>query len=239
MQNITEFYLKCNVCGHIFYYKSEQGKRAAIKRNKCKSCSIKASHLKDPNRMKGENNPMFGTNLSEIWNDKFGSLIATEKLESLSQTRTLNAIGENNPMFGKPPGKDAGRGISGTFKNLHFRSSYELAFLIDFETRNKTLPINAETINFRATLNGKTYVPDFYHDKIVYEIKPKKLINSNESKLQALTEFCQVNKFKLKIITENDITLPKNIKKWMLGHHEKGDIQLSEKQLKRLKSMRT
>jgi hypothetical protein len=145
--------------------------------NNCKSCSIAKSHQLDPNRLKGSNNPMFGKNPLEH--------LSPERKKELSLKHSQNARGEKNPMFGKPSPLKSGRGISGTYKGLHFRSLLELAFLEHFELEYNTLPLSAEIQEFRVDLgNGHTYCPDFVSGETVFEIKPAKLLNTSENSLK-------------------------------------------------------
>lgn len=233
---MSEFFRFCVKCNNKIFYKNKEGLKKAIKRNiPCKSCSIKESHKNNPDRMTGSNNPMSNNSQYKIWIEKYGIDKANEKLNELKLKRSKNAKGSGNPMYGKPPGKGAGRGISGKYKNLHFRSSYELCFLIKYENDYNCLPTSAETLKFKCSHNEHNFYPDFYDKDTVYEIKPKKLIESNKSKLDAIREYCLQNNLNFKLITEDDINLPLNIKEWIINLYKNNIITLTEKQLNKVK----
>ena len=163
----------CETCGHISYYSSAGG---SIKR-KCRACQVKAMHASNPLRMAGENNPMYRKN--SLAN------LSPEALSQLKKLRSENATGKNNPMFGKPSPLKSGRGISGSWKGVHFRSLLELAFLEHCEQYLGVLPKSAETKEYRLLLeSGRHYFPDFVLKDKIYEIKPSRLLNTYENKMK-------------------------------------------------------
>lgn len=163
----------CAVCGHVSYYSSADG---SIKR-KCRACQVKAMHASNPSRMTGENNPMYGKNpLANL---------SSEELARLKKLRSENVTGKNNPMFGKPSPLKSGRGISGSWKGVHFRSLLELAFLEYCEQYFGELPKSAEKKEYRLLLeSGRHYFPDFVLKDKIYEIKPLRLLNTPENKMK-------------------------------------------------------
>jgi len=108
--------------------------------------------------LKGPNNPMFGRQ-----HDHHG------------------LVGENNPMFGKSPSPYAGRGISGRFCDIYFRSSLELCYLL-FWFWYDIKVVSAESKEFKVVYyydnKIKTYSPDFYllDYNLLVEIKPTKML---------------------------------------------------------------
>ena len=86
--------------------------------------------------------------------------------------------GKLSSSYGRSPNKKCGYGIQGSFKNLHFRSSLELLYLIYWYEHNVYVE-SAECGDFRIEYhnNGElhTYTPDFYlpnRDTLV-EVKPE------------------------------------------------------------------
>lgn len=139
----------------------------------------------------GSKNPQFG---KDPWNK------GTSGLENSCFGRKFpdrGLKGEKNPQFGKSPSPEAGRGISGKFNGVHFRSSLEMLYLM-YWVENKVEFITAETHDFRVKyldLQGgrKSYSPDFYLKETneLVEIKPEKL-HTNEviiRKLKALQHY--------------------------------------------------
>jgi endogenous inhibitor of DNA gyrase (YacG/DUF329 family) len=132
--------------------------------------------------------------------------------------------GNKNPQFGKPPSIKAGRGIKGKYKNIHFRSSLEMFYLL-FWDKNNILFTTAETKEFRVkytTQDGRerTYSPDFFltESNTIVEIKPEKLHHNTEVliKFKALKKehpdknckiigFTEISNFIKEIIVNNTI----------------------------------
>jgi len=201
--------IACNGCGKVRKYAHHK------EILKCKSCSTKEQYVINPSKNKGHNNPMFKRGYLNVWKEKYDIHVLNEKIDNLSQVRSNNAAGCKNGMFGKPSPTKAGKGISGKYKNIHFRSLLELAFLEWFEINFNELPVSAELniykmpyINQSGTLSN--YFPDFYYKDIIYEIKPSKLVNFNDNKIKI--EKAKTYFKNYKIITEKDLPNYKNIK---------------------------
>lgn len=161
----------------------------------CKSCTAKKVHAANPNRLKGSNNPMFGKNpLAQL---------SDERMQKLKHIRSQNAKGERNPMFGKPAPEKSGRGYSGRWNGISFRSLLELSFLEWFYHSYGHFPQTAETKEMSIPLpSGRTYFPDFTYAGVVYEIKPSKLLTLNAEKINA-GKLKYGNKFI--VMTEQDL----------------------------------
>ena len=73
---------------------------------------------------------------------------------------------------------------------MHFRSLLELAFILRFEEDTGVLPQSAERGAFRVDMEASSYFPDFTDGTIIFEIKPKRLLNwgSNPQKFAAARE---------------------------------------------------
>ena len=203
------FHVTCNICLTVSSYTSNLN----IEKRKCRSCSTKKYHSNNPQRFAGKNNPMFGKSCYSIWNEKLSEIEYNNKVCNLSKLKSNNATGSNNHQFGKPSALNSGRGISGKYKNLHFRSLLELAFLEKYEIDNQCLPESAENRKYMVSLdNGHNYFPDFVDNSFIYEIKPSTLINSLENILKSTHATVKFGD-KYKIITEKDLPNYKNISK--------------------------
>lgn len=208
-----EYTKACKTCEKLTFYKSAERLKIAIKNNRqCVSCAVKKSHSKDPMRFVGLNNPMFGTCAQKIWKSKFSKIEVDEKMKVTSHKKSSSHLGSKNFMFGKPSPKGSGYGISGSYKGTHFRSLLELCFLKKFFDEHKYVPKTAESNLFVVPLpSGSNYFPDFVDDDgIVYEIKPLRLLKSNEHKIQAGLQKYGLN---FKVITEHDLPNYKTIEK--------------------------
>lgn len=189
----------CNSCSHISWYVREPEKPS------CAACAMKKMHRRNPSRIVGQNNPMYGLGFKEIWRNTLTHEQFETKMKDLSVRHSKRVAGKNNPMFGKPPGLSAGRGISGKWNGLHFRSLLELAFIYKFLNENQRLPHSAENAMFRVALDdGSNYYPDFYdpESQTVFEIKPSKLISRNKHKIDAA-----ISKYgnKFVVVTEKEL----------------------------------
>ncbi len=146
----------------------------------------------------GSNNPMYGKNIYKIWLSKYGKEEADKRLADLAGKRSVNATGERNPMFGKPPPRGAGSGWGGWYKGWYFRSLKELSYMIYVIEKNGYKWESAEKKKFSVPYidhlgNKRTYRADFLLDnKILIEVKPKQLMDTvvNQTKKVAAEHFC-------------------------------------------------
>jgi hypothetical protein len=193
-----------------------------------KSQSVKTS---------GKNNPNFGGKYSRGFADRppTGPIeirYGKEKADIIKAKMSLSRSGKNNPMYGKPSPAGSGNGISGWWKQeLYFRSLLELAFILKCEKENKIIK-SAEKKEFRFNyeIDGKarTYVPDFV-DEVgnLYELKPKKLLNSYQVKLKMAAAPNVI------VLTEDDVTRP--IKEELLKLIENGFVKIDSSKMRRVK----
>jgi len=164
------FVRNCPSCGGARQYKRQDLLERAMTMNRpCMRCAVKASHARSPNRFVGENNPMYGKSA-------YGDMSEDQKAAYRAGCAE-RSTGKKNPMYGKPSPIGSGRGISGRYKGLHFRSLLELAFIITFEEETQTLPRSAEANEFRLPLTNGSYFPDFTDGVRIFEVKPKRLLN--------------------------------------------------------------
>lgn len=136
------------------------------------------------------------------------------------ETRTKISIGlrlsskfqlaAKNGSFVSTGAKSAARTLGGYFKGLHFRSSYELAFLIEMHLLNISV-VSAETSEFACeyTLDDErkhSYYPDFFlpSSKTVIEIKPRSMLNNHIVKLKIAAAEAKFKK-NIKVLTEYEL----------------------------------
>lgn len=241
MVNLLEYKRLCPQCNKQLSYKTKSDLNRSIKNQKtCKSCATKNEYHRNPDKNVGVKNGRYGKTFREILTNKYGKKIADQKMLDISSHMKSKArFGKDNHQYGKSPQKYAGIGYSGKYKTLFFRSCLELMFIIDYETKNGTLPINAETENFIAKKDNKTYKPDFYCPKTnsIIEIKPSQLLNYYSDKIIALQEMCKNKLINFIIITEKDIPIYKthySAAKLMKILYLSKQIMLSESAAKRI-----
>ena len=155
----------------------------------------------------GENNPMYGQTVYDIWVKKYGKEKADELDKQYRQKQSVNSSGSNNPMYGKPSPNGSGNGWKGWYKNIFFRSLRELMYLIYLDENNIQW-VSGETLRIKyKDYKGKnrTYRPDFIHDGMLIEIKPVKLQNTptNLAKKQAAEKYCTKAGLKHKYVDPN------------------------------------
>lgn len=156
-------------------------------KHKMKTCNRDKSFFetkeykeKQKKRASGVNNPMFGRTFYEIWVDKYGKEKADELLIQFKKKQSINSSGSKNPMFGKPTPGGSGNGWKGWYKNIFFRSLKELSYLVYLDKHNiQWRSAEHILIKYMFLEKERTYRPDFLiNEKIVVEIKPKKLFNT-------------------------------------------------------------
>jgi len=150
---------------------------------------------------KGEKNPMYGKTFYDIWLSKYGKEIADEKLKNFRAKQSELNSGEKNNMYGKPSPHGSGSGYSGHYRNFYFRSLLELSFILEMEKSGINL-IGGEIDKFAIKYYNwkgmiKTYRPDYVDEvnKIIYEIKPKRLCDSPSVKLKTIAAKKEYPKF--------------------------------------------
>jgi len=94
-------------------------------------------------------------------------------------------------------------------QEIHFRSLKELSFMLEMDKTGRIWR-SAESMSVTYTLNGVThkYHPDFILDeRIVIEIKPKKLtkLKINKLKADAMTKWCDTHNMEYQIISPKKI----------------------------------
>ena len=186
----------------------------------------------------GENNPMFGKSVYDVWFIKFGKEIADKKLIEYKKKQSNNSSGEKNPMYGKPSPKNSGNGICGWYRGWFFRSLLELSYMIQVIERFKLNWDNGECDKYkiRYIQDGvtKNYFPDFIiNEKYVVECKPKQLWSTTKNvlKFESAKKYCEENNYIFKL---RDI--PKLKKPELLLLIDSGLVELTNKWKDKIKN---
>ena len=209
----------CPVCNIKIDYLSRESCRNGERKNSlCRSCSTKQQYISNPNKNKGNENGRFNKTLLEVMINKYGDVDGKFKFDVWKKNMLATAgfkCGINNPQYGKPSKINSVISYSGWYKNLYFRSSYELAFIIEYERKMGILPESAETKNIKIpyVISGKThnYIPDFYCsiNNRVFEIKPYKYIHSttNILKHNAALNYFKKSGISYVVFTEKELKI--------------------------------
>lgn len=158
----------------------------------------------------GKNNPMHGRTVYSVWVEKYGVEEADKRRELKRQRASASLSGEKNPFFGKTSSRTSGNGWNGWYKGIFFRSLRELSYILLLEKSNVKW-VNGESLRIPYTDPSgakRTYSPDFIvNDKLIVEIKPKKLQNTPSvlAKTAAIKEYCLKSNMMFKI---RDIKIP-------------------------------
>jgi len=166
----------------------------------------------------GEKNGMFGRQHTDETKKKIrvtqtGRTIeeihGVDRARELRQLYSLQRRGKKNPAYGKVyPGVGRSK-YQGWYKGIHFRSLWELSFLVEMFEKHET--ITSEPFSIKYTLNGRdrTYKPDFLIEDRLYEIKPKALLGHESvvPKLTAGQKFCEENCLRYVIVTEENLKI--------------------------------
>lgn len=192
-----------------FYGRHHTDKTKTILRSKDKSYTkTDAFKLKvSIGTKKGIKNSSASSNPFHAWVRKYGYDKALIMRQDLNNKLSVCFSGKNNPMYGKPAPKGAGRGWSGYLDNIFFRSIHELSFLhklikqkIPFENAEKAI----HKIAYIDSLgHERTYVADYIVGKTMIEIKPEKMKTFREVKLKQIyaEKWCKENDMIYEIIT--------------------------------------
>lgn len=164
----------------------------------------------------GKNNPMYGKSYQctgfrehskKLKNKTYEEVYGEEKARVIK--KKLSQPGENNPMYGKPSPEGSGNGWSGWYNGHYFRSLLELSYMHKLDALNIRY-VTAETKEFEVEYldwknNKRIYFPDLYLPLTneVIEIKPKKLVNTNNNQLKYKEAMKKFSNFK--IITDEEI----------------------------------
>lgn len=214
---MTDLIRKCPSCNNELIYKSKDAFNQANRKNSiCKSCSTKKQYINNPLKNKGNKNGRYGKSIKQISINKYGLDIGFQKYKQWSQKLSEHGFqsGELNPSFGKSPPLNSGISYKGWYKEIFFRSTLELCFLLKYEIENGYLPTIADDKKYRISyIDGygklRTYVPDFIDlsSKIIFELKCEIFVLNeiNILKANAAKQKFEKEGFGYKIITEKDV----------------------------------
>jgi len=148
------------------------------------------------------------------------------KTRKFCNTKCMNKYKKGRPMENWNPNSfhgKSGRGISGEYKNIRFRSSYELSFLVRADELGddiKAEPIKIKMWDYlsntdRESYNirkNQVYIPDFLiNDELFIEIKPERVFSmehydsSVTVKMIALENYCKNTKYECAFLTDEDM----------------------------------
>lgn len=243
------FTRNCPNCKKELKYKSNNSMKRQEKLKKwCKSCTVINEYKLNPEKNKGKNNGRSGKKLMDLMIIKYGEDNAQIKYNKWKSNLYSFGSGQLNPQYGKSPFTEGGMSYKGWYKNIFFRSSLELLFMV--ENWNKNLK-SAENSNFRVQYEFNKsnfyYYPDFYsiNDNTIYEIKSKKWISfdKNKAKINAANRKFESECIGYKVVCENDIELFKKYNSdWQKVIYDflydmviNDDIKLTDTSLNKLK----
>ena len=232
---------QCPSCNNLMTYKSKFNYKKSLLNN---TLCIKCCNLGNRNHFYGKTHTIKtkqkisvinkGKRLG-VDNPFYGRTHTEETRKKISLKNTGRNIGKLNSSYGKIlRNKSSGFSISGYYKNIYFRSSYELAFIIYLEKLK--IPYKVEPIAITYVVNGmdKTYIPDLLvFDKYLVEIKPKNLQKGDIfiAKEKAGEEYCRINGLKYRVID------PIVNRKILKDNFDKGLIKLTDKMLLKFNRM--
>lgn len=215
------FYRKCD-CGNVTSYKRINRYNLAEKlQSLCKKCNSKIANNRRLETEMSRKCPLCSKILTY---DRLNSYTRADKNNSKCFSCRLKR--KRSPY--RLPNCKKGHGICGSYKGNHFRSSYELYYMMFMErfsirwTSAEKLP----GIEYLGNEKIRKYKADFLiNNKYLVEIKPKKLQTtaSNLAKRIAAEKFCKENGMIYKVRDLGCFTL-----KEMFEMHEKGVIELPD-----------
>jgi hypothetical protein len=192
----------CKKCGSILKLNNT---RDVKRKNYCsRSCGISVMHtesayIKIGATHKGIKNLKKGHPGSTHPN--YGKKLSKQTCDKKSDTMSRLIIeGKFNNQKGYKNGK-----IETRFGAMHYRSQYELDFIIMCELDQSVKYLQSEPFRIKMD-NNRYYVPDFLiNNRELVEIKPSRLIDHNMYKIQQGIKYCELNNFNYKVITEKQI----------------------------------
>ena len=213
----------CPKCKKELKYKNKYSMFLQEKNKKlCKSCTVKNEYKNNPNKNKGSENGRFGLKLMDIWIENHGLAEANKKYNDWKSHLNKFKCGADNPQYGKSPFLNGGMSYKGWYKDIFFRSSLELLFIINYESTNNDLPLSADnktySIEYNIDNTKRHYYPDFLSlsTNTIYEIKSKQWLSksTNQLKIKKAKEIYTEKNINYEVLTENDIPLYTAIGGW-------------------------
>jgi hypothetical protein len=185
--------------------------------------------------MQGDKNPFYGQKHSEESRKKIKAAWSRRGPCSLETRQKMSAAskGSKNHQYGKPSPIGTSRGIGGWYKGLYFRSSCELAFLLQHkDVKWKSAEGARLGISYQDSEGeDHVYFADFIADGLLVEIKPWgcwELRAKNQEvariKMRAAFAFCQKHGLEY-LVAEMTCFKPKEI----FALRKKNSIKLNDK----------
>lgn len=147
-------------------------------------------------------------------NKKYGS---REYLKTIKTQEEIDEIdsqkihtGNKNGMWGRVPGKGAGNGVSGHYKNFYFRSTSEYFFIKKMELCGETIQALDDGVKsvMRILLSsGGTYTPDFYipRTRTLVDVKNQYSLKKVKNILSDIKEFCDSHGMNFETVDEREL----------------------------------
>jgi len=181
---------------------TEESKKKIVKDRDYSNYKTEEFRQKISKLTKGENNPMYGKSVYNVWVERYGKEIANKKMIEYKKKQSLINSGEKNSMYGKPAPINSGNGICGWYKDWFFRSLLELSYMIYVIERFNLEWESGESEKYKIPyeIDGvkRNYFPDFViNKKYIVECKPKKLnlTSINQTKFEFAKKYCDDNGF--------------------------------------------
>jgi len=166
-----------------------------------------------------EHNHKVSLAVKKAWKEGKFDTVENIKARKIGYEKRKSFKGKNNPMYGKPSPKGAGRGKGGIRKDIghYVRSSWEANICRVFKYVNRVYEYESKRFKIIIDEEKNTYCPDFYFpDKdFYYELKGHAKSSSNwdcecsvciknKKKIEAV-----VKKYKVKIIVIGNVEYKK------------------------------
>jgi len=148
--------------------------------------------------------------------------------------------GENNPMYGKSAPNGSGIGTKGWVnlgnKRHFFRSSLEMRIFLHLYDAGTVFSLSKHRIPYLLDGVKRTYCPDYVVGTIVYEIKPSKLLSTdeNKTKFSAAKEYLAKRCLEFQVVTEETFSLRKYEESDIMNMIDNGILEIDEKNLTKL-----
>ena len=227
LQQTHNYMYKCSFCTHSEHFRA-RNKQNAGKTFEQIYGKEKALQLKKQKSLLNKKNPKIYKNLNhyntfykkdKTYEEIYGiekSALIKDKLSKSGKGKHSTLIGPKNPQYGKPAHKLSGKSSKGYYKDVFFRSIYELSFIVNVLEKNnitwETGELKKHIIPYiTKTGTKRNYFPDFITEKEIIEVKPTALINTeqNISKQQAARTYAKQKNKIYKVYTEKDFDILK------------------------------
>ena len=231
--NASEFIRKCPTCGNDLYY-STKGNMifAEVKKRTCKSCGRTRANTdlwKDEDYRKTMSKVR-----TEGWKKYWEVPGNKEKLSKSVSARNKERWKDEayrNFMYEKIK-LNSIRGVFGSYKGHHFRSSLELFYMVEILDKQNLEWRSCENdefcIQYEYNSEKHWYYPDFKVGNKIIEIKPKHMWENPIvlAKALAAREWCKTNGFEYEMIDPGHYN-----KNEVINMHKTGVIELQSRKL--------